>query len=349
MRKHSIPALQELDWELKAANPPYDSLDELIEEYGIGGMGGDYCEIEVVAPCLVVIDPVSVITGRKADVMLKLPVQLAASDVGLGYRIVTPDGRVQRGRVSTDSITWRTDGTSCIGSTVLNVPIGCVVDLIASYAGVAQHQKLVGDPHTVQNPLRAALEAFDPGLTTFLNAFDVAGSRGFDARTMETSVAWLLAMLGMRTIHLGNKKQTQDAMDIIAATPSHKIALIECTGAIPKDDKINLVVSRVERLRMTLVESGVNDPELIAVIVTNFPRREIRSILRSAAARGVLIVCKEDVARLIDRTLIRADPDAAYTEAQARLIRLQPQRERSPFEVLTADLRVSGLRSSVQY
>ena len=48
-QRHSLIAQPNLDWELKAACEPYDSLSELLFDYSLGAYHGDFSSVEVVA------------------------------------------------------------------------------------------------------------------------------------------------------------------------------------------------------------------------------------------------------------------------------------------------------------
>ncbi len=223
----------DLDWEVKAATPPYDSLNELILEYGIGPSSmGNTTHIEIVAFNVAAIDAAkSGVSREDAAVHVLLAQGLTPDKVSVGYRVYKPGAPTARGVLSGSSFNWSEEESHQHGVASIRVPTAAVLNCTASYDGIAQGHWWLFDPSRSQSPRRAVHEAFDPGLETIKDIIGKALPKGQEARDLEAAIAWLLWMLGFSVAQLGGTPRTQDAADLVATTPSGHFAVIECTQA----------------------------------------------------------------------------------------------------------------------
>ena len=136
-------------------------------------------------------------------------------------------------------------------------------------------------------------------------------------RDFEAAIAWLLWMLGFSAIQLGHtKRSNQDAADIVLATPSGHFAVVECTiGLLKSDQKLSLLYERAQAVRRTFDGSKFNHLHVIPVIITAKPRAEIEADLEQAEKLGILVLAREQIDELINRTLTLPNPDQYYEEA----------------------------------
>ncbi len=320
-KKYDLVKIPQLDWELKAFGAPYDSLSELMQEYHLGALNGDSAAIEVLAHHVAEVDFSSPISGEIARPAVILAKGLSPNLVTLGYRVFVQGKVIRRESLTGAAMEWEVRDLAQHGSGLVNIPAGAVLHCVASYANVAQHQGFLADRMTVQNPQRSVFEAFDPGLSVLKDFMDRSGSRGTDARQLESSIAWLFSMLGFRVTHLGNIEQTTNAVDLIVATPLDSFALVECTTGMIKADKVDLLVSRVEMVRRRLKASGVVYPKVLAVMATTRPREEVKVGAEAAEKMGVLVLSRGDLNRAVDRTILFPNPEAIFAEAEQALRR----------------------------
>lgn len=311
----------QLDWELKAAETPFDSVDELLHEYQLGSLRGDFQSFDILAQHVAEVDFASPFARTKVRPGVILAAGLPTSAASLGYRVFVQGKVVGRATLHGDAMQWVERGTAQHGSAEIEIPDGAVIHCTASYAGAAQHQGWLADPATLQNPQRAVFEAFDPGLSMLREFLDRSGTRGTNARDVETSIAWLLSMLGFRVTHLGGIEQTQDAVDIIATTPRNSFVLVECTTGVLKSDKVALLLSRAEVVRGRLLASGTHNAKVLPAMVTTRPRAEVTAGVEAAERAGVLVLCREQIDRALERTIVLPDADALFADAEQAITR----------------------------
>ena len=318
-KRHNLIRQPHIDWELKASSKPFDSLAELMHGYHLGSLFGDSGYVEFLADNLAEVDFSSSINGEKASLAVLLAKGLSPLEVKIGYRVFVQGKVVQREAMNGSEMIWTDKGDLQRGTCDTLIPVGAVLHCVASYAGVAQHQAFIADPSTFQNSQRSVFEVFDPGLKNLKDFVDRAGTKGTNSRELESSISWLFSMLGFRVSHLGNVEQTYNAVDLIVATPSNKFALVECTTGLIKADKIDLLVSRTEAVKLKLKESGSHVPKVIAVMISSRTRQEIKIGAEAAEKIGVLILAREDIDSAIDRTVLLPDPEGTYLEAEQAL------------------------------
>jgi hypothetical protein len=122
----------------------------------------------------------------------------------VGYRILDNGRVLRRGAVSGADLAWQEEDFAAIGSMQMEVPIGAVVQCIASNAGHAQNVQWRADPSIHQNPRAAVLALVDPRreiLRSFLQP-DLP-PRDKAADDFESAVSWLLWALGFSTAAFG--------------------------------------------------------------------------------------------------------------------------------------------------
>jgi hypothetical protein len=147
------PQQPDLDWEVKAATPPYDSLNELVLEYGIGpSLMGNTTHIEIVAFNVAAIDAAkSGVSGEDAAVHVLLAQGLTPDKVSVGYRVYKPGAPTVRGVLSSSSFNWSEEEFHRHGVASIHVPTAAVLNCTASYDGIAQGHWWLFDPSRSQN------------------------------------------------------------------------------------------------------------------------------------------------------------------------------------------------------
>jgi hypothetical protein len=306
------------DWEIKAASRPYEGLHELTNELSLGVTTSPTCVVELVAFNVAAIDAQnSKVSGTSADLRIVLAKGLAPARARLGYRVYAPGTPTTRQVVSGEAMHWTEDTSFRRGQATVTVPYAAVVNCVVSYDDIAQAHQWLGDPDRVQNPRRAVYETFDPKLETLRAAIVNAPARGQDARQLEPAVAWLVWMLGFSVVHLGGTPRTRDAADLIAASPSGNFAVVECTtGLLKAENKLALLHARTEAVRQSLTASNNTHQRVLPVIVTSRTAAEVKPDIEAAERLGILVVTREGIDRIIDRTLILPDGDQVFAEAE---------------------------------
>lgn len=308
----------ETDWEIKAAERPYDGLQELANELVLGQLVQRPPYIEIFAYNVAVIDAQqSKVVGTKADIEFRAAKHLNHGRFRLGYRIFAPGATAIRAVVPPGEIEWTEDADVDRGRTTVEIPLAGALNCTISYEGIAQSHYWIADPNRIPNARRAVYEAFDPRLENLKAVVANAQGRSEEARDLESAVAWLLWMLGFSVAHL-NIRRMRDASDLIVVTPQGHFAIVECTtGLLKAENKLAILHDRAEAARRSLAESNSGHVHLLPVIVTSKTRSEITPDLETAEKLGVLVMTRENLDNAINQTtLVHSNADQMYAEAE---------------------------------
>ena len=158
-QRHSYVQQPELDWALRGATHPFDSLQELLFEYSLGSYRGDVTTFEVVAPNVMEVVFSSKVAGEEAEPSVFLAKSLNPDLAQIGYRVFLHGKVVSRESVFGKDMAWSEQDRSLLGVGKVRIPRGAALHCVASYDGVAQHHGWIADPANSQNPRRATLEA----------------------------------------------------------------------------------------------------------------------------------------------------------------------------------------------
>lgn len=132
---------RQLDWELKAADAPFDNFDELLSNFGLPTVMqmGDSATLEIVSRAPGMIAPSSMLKEGDAIIECRVAEALDVGKIKIGYKIFRNDS-IDRKNIKGATLEWRSENDVKIGS--CRVPIGTapVVQAFLSYAGTSLHQ-----------------------------------------------------------------------------------------------------------------------------------------------------------------------------------------------------------------
>ena len=304
----------EADWLLKAADFPYDSVQELAGDYGLGTLRGDRALIEVVARTAVEVLAESSVAGTKASAGIWMASSLDRTRAKLGFRVLHQGQVVERGVLRGKDLTWSDRDIVVVGVGGFDVPAGAVVQCIASYAGEAHHVQWRADPATFLNPRGAILSTVDPSGSLILSYLHPEmPPRGRAADDFEAAIAWLLWALGFSAALFGTHPKTRDAFDVIATTPRGDFLVVECTlGLLRADGKLSKLAARAANVRDSLSASNMKHLRVLPVIVTAMPSVQIAADAGPAADLGVLVITREDLDQVQHELVRFPDADALF-------------------------------------
>lgn len=312
----------EIDWVLKAAELPFDSLNELSVEYGVAAGPNRFTMLDVVAHAAVEVWISSSVKDRRADLGLWLAQNLDKGKARLGYRVIDKGVVVDRGSVVGDKLDWGERAGDVVGLLALEVPPGAVVQCIASYAGHAHHLHWFADPATYQNARAAVLLSVD-ATGNLLRGYLLPElpPKGKAADDFESAVAWTLWALGFAPVSFGMNAKTRDAFDIVCVSPRGDFVVVECTlGLLRAESKLSRLSAREASLRRMLVASGLQHLRVLPVIVTAMTKDEIKADLSAAAETGVLVLAREDLEAIFESGRLRfANADQLFEEAMQKV------------------------------
>lgn len=311
-----------IDWELKSGKKPFDNMNALLAELGLGALNADRAIVEFVAfNCLMpqMAEAHGNISGTEAHPALILASGLDTTKVALGYQVYHQGKVVERNRLEGSDLQWEAIERGNQGCMKISVPPGAVIQCFGSYAGSTHFQWFLNDPQTVQNPLRAAYNTFDTNLE-ILEEFLTKGPGKGNARDLESAVSWLLWMLGFQVTHLGATPKNQEAPDLIAATSLGHFLVIECTTDLLKaDNKLPKLISRTEALRRNLNASGSQHLKVLPVIISSKTSEEVAADIEQAERLGVLVVTREDLLQFVERSLVLPNAIHYFNEAEKKV------------------------------
>jgi hypothetical protein len=310
-----------LDWELRAAQTPYDTIQDLMGEYLLGGMFTDVITIEVIGTSVMAIDGESSrIEGEVATISVNLAKTLPTAEVAVSYRLFNQGKVIDRAYIEGSRFDWTERNDVQRGTFRLAVPSAAVLHCYSLYGGVAQTHWYITDASKAQNSRRSIYEAFDTGAGILNEFLARSNSKGRDARDFEAAVAWLFWMLGFGVAHLGATARTQDFADIILTTPMGNVAVVECTtGLLRADNKLPNLVHRTTAVRRQLDESNNQHLRVLPVIVTTLTKEEVKADLEQAEKLGVLVLTKEEIDQFVTGTLIPGNAEAMFGAAEQRV------------------------------
>lgn len=315
---------------LKAAAVPFDSLNELSVEYGLGAAPTTSTMLEVVALAAAEVSVLSNVKDGKATLGLWLAGSLDQSKARLGYRVIDKGVVVNRGSVEGDKLKWEEKSGDIVGQLSLEVPLGAVVHCIASYAGHAHNLRWFADPKTYQNARAAVLSSVDQtGKLLRGYLLPELPPRGKAADDFESALAWVLWTLGFAPVSFGMNAKTRDAFDILAASPRGDFIVVECTlGLLRAESKLSKLSAREASLRKMLATSGLQHLRVLPIIVTAMTKEEVKADLNAAAETGVLVLTREDLEAVFDSDRLRfANADQLFERALQRLAESQTMQQ----------------------
>ena len=144
------------DWDLKAADQPFDSLDELFTHLGIptSQQAGDSAALEIIGSSPVLIADNSKITAGSAQVKCRVAETADIGKIKFGYKIVHTNS-VERASITGDAFEWIIDGPSKLGTAIVPTKDAPWLQGFLSYDGVSLHQWWIDDPEKRPNQRHA--------------------------------------------------------------------------------------------------------------------------------------------------------------------------------------------------
>lgn len=312
----SIADHRALDWELKAAETPFDNLDELLSQCNLPAQMqmGDSTTLEIVAKSPVMISDSSAITGSDTVIECRLASVLDIEKLRLGYKILHKES-IERKSVSGSALDWRQDEDIKIGTYRAPVGSASLLQAFVSYAGISHHQRWVTDPQRRLNPRLAIHQVFDEDLELLRRM--LLKPETDKPYVFENAVSTLLNLLGFAVSNYGRIPKLQKGPDIIAISPTGHVGVTECTvGLLDENDKLAKLVQRAKLIRDKLNGTGYGFLQLQAVIMTPLSRDEVTANLERAGKHGIAVVCKEDIEEMLKQVYLPPNADRLFEEAK---------------------------------
>jgi hypothetical protein len=310
--------LQLLNWELRSADQPFDSITDLLVHMGLPGLSqmGDSATLEIVARTPANISDKSIISNNNATIILNVSQDVDVNKIKLGCKVFNKNA-IERFSVNGEKITWTNNQDSLIGEYKHTVEDAAWLQAFLSYEDLALHDWYINDPQKQTNPRYSIHSIFD-GSHDILRRFLLEAE--FTQENFEEGIALLLNVLGFSIFHYGQIPKLKDGPDIIAFTPLGNVAVIECTvGLLDKNDKLAKLIQRTVLIKEKLKSAGLGHFSIQPIIMSKLPRAEVTGHLEEAGKHSIAVVCKEELTELLNRVTFYPDPEGLFREA-SRLI-----------------------------
>lgn len=316
---------RQLDWEMKAADVPFDSLDELLGHCMLPTLMqmGDSSTLEIVARTPAVVGANSVINGSEAVIECRMAKGLDPEKLRLGYRMLKKDQQIVRSSVTGNNFEWKDDKDLKVALHRIAVGETSVFQAFLSYDRVSLHQWWVTDPQKNLNPWQAIHQIFDQDLELLRKMlFKPETDKPY---AFEGAVSTLLTLLGFSVANYGRIPKLQKGPDIIAITPSGHVGVIECTvGLINESDKLAKLVQRTTLIKEKLADARYGHLQIQPAIVTPLSRDEVAADLEVAGNHGIAVVCKHNIENAMSQVGFPPNADRVFQDAK-RLVPVSDQ------------------------
>lgn len=307
---------QDVEWHLHSHRPPFKNLGDLHRHYDLPeNESGDATLVELIAAPPMAMTRRSTIENGRVLISIHAAKGLAPEKTSIGY-VAEVAGETKRGNI--DSIQWTEKERIIEGTAELDLGDCPQADCLLTYAGAGiQHVRLAEAKRRLN--VRAAIqETFDPELKRLCQLLFEA--KRDDAKRFEDGVALLFGMLGFSIAQHGRAPKLAEAPDFVATTQAGNIAVVECTTDLPdKGDQIATAIKRAEQARRGLDHTGWPQIEVLPIVVTILREREIAGQKEDAGAKGVLVLCSDDMRKAMDVIKRPVDADKLFKEWVSRL------------------------------
>ena len=315
-QRHEYLQQPETDWMLKAGSAPFDSLDELTLDYGLGTSKRDFALLEVVATTAIQILAGSEVKDKTAKIGIWMAAELHKSKVHIGYRVVEKGKVVLRKIISGNRLTWSIDGKVAVGSAEIKVPVGSLIQCFACYKELAHHTQWLADPSIFQNPRSSVLSTVDPTGQLLRNyLLPELPPKGKVADDFEAAICWVLWALGFASANFGLNNKTRECFDTVAVSPRGDFLVIECTlGLLRAESKLSKLAARAASLRDLLNKSNMTHLRILPVIITAMTLEQIKADITQAEETGILVLTKENLEQVSNELLRLPNADNLFDQ-----------------------------------
>jgi hypothetical protein len=333
-------------WQLRASNPPFFNVQELLTELVLGT--GDGLEILALAP--VAIGNSSLVGGESATVHIHAAEGLNTNNIHLGVIVHRTDGHLERKHFGVHDIKWKVSTVNPslnVGEIQFDVPKASVLRCHANYNDRCYNTYWVHDPTTSQNYRRAVLEIFDKDLRKTHQQID-QGRGGSNSEGHENAVASIMWMLGFAPINCG---KLVEAPDLIGVSAAGDILVVECTLGDMKakrGNKIQNLLDRTKLVREALIKANSGFLQCIPVMFSSRNAEDIQDDLMECEKRGIVAFSNDDVDELFESTISGPNSNARVAKLKERLERQQARIQANDRTVDDLEKQVDNLKRSLK-
>ena len=307
----------QFSWLLRGGDPPFDSVEDLANGYSLGHVT-DISTIDVVALMAAFVDARSTVSGKHADLVVKVLDGFDPGAVRVGYRTFSSKGVSGRGSFSSNRFAWSREQDGHLGRLSFEVNPAAVVQAYATYSDRTQQQWWFQDPQGTFNPRRVTYETYDLGLTKLQEWLHPEERKKGRATEYEMGIAVLGWLLGCSSVHLDRNRGLSDGPDVLL-TSAEGLILVECTTGAFGTDKLAELIDRRRMLRQRLLASGHFGTPVQCIIASTVAEADATVERQAAAQHGVVFIGRESVEGLVIRTTRMPDTAQLFRELLAAI------------------------------
>lgn len=299
------------DAALRRAARPYDGLSDVCSSIGLSDTRatGQPCRLLLrVGPPIDIDLTRTKLVDDKLSLYLLAHKKVALSKVHVAVR--TSPGTPDTGRRQVaDSLRWSTrrDGLR-EGISAILAPSSDGALVLLSLGKLTVRRQWFVDPVKSANRRLVAVQLFDREL----KQIRAAVLEPADQARFERGVGALLFLWGF----YASVQLETDAPDIIVATASGTIVLVECTIRVADiNAKVGKLVDRKQTV-LQAFEAGRGMPQVDAVLISSQSRTQVALDDRTLASHGIILICKEQLVSAFDQIRFPTDPDELLENAR---------------------------------
>ena len=315
---NTIHSHLDIELELKAANTPFDSFNEMAIFLGFQGLEiGSISIIEVLAFSPATIYPGSTIFNNELNIICHIAKTCDVQKIKIGIIGYKQNSKeIERYSVSGDNglFHWISLTERHInfkeGTFKKNVEDYFAAKVYLSYSGILFHEWTLFDPKKSPNIRNNVFQWIDKDLQN-LRKFLFDG----DDTSFERGVYYLLSIHGFSIFYFGNVNEYKNGPDSIAFTSNNHIGVIECTLGLPDDKKLNQLFNRANLIKEDL-GSLKTDVKTLPVIVLRKYRNEAQSTIDAAGKYEIAVITRDELEFLLDRSNFIPNSDILFFQAQ---------------------------------
>lgn len=307
-------AITNLDNRLRRNIIPFDGVTDLVGWLGLPDPNSSVLpSINIWAnPPIDLRYPESRLQNGMLNLVLHAHPKLDLAQITVALRAVPGNVHMSRMQVAT-SINWsRTRAGRRIGNVAVELPNVDSALVVLMFGEALVRRQWILDPSKARNTRFLAFQHFDNDLKMLRKAIvDPSASDLF-----EKGIEALLFLIGFTPTQFTEK----DAPDILVATPSGRLVLVECT--IKFNDfttKMNKLIHRRASLSRVLENSG-HYANIECALICSISRDQLVNVGADLRENRVILASREDISQALEQVRFPRDPDEILEEAIARLI-----------------------------
>ena len=303
-----------LDWELKANDQPYGSLNELIAALGLtfeypSNGGASRLLIVAVSPANIL--TTSAFIDGTAKVRIHADPALPLDSLHLGCQSIAPDGtNLDRWRINSQYLKRQKGRADSLMTLTIRAPAAASIHLYLTYGISPLHETVLSDRSRFPNARLAAYSTFDNDRSLLRTMFFGTKKPG---EHLERAATILFTLLGFSVLPVDGMLQSNDFPDLLAFTTNGNAFVIECTiGRIHNKDKSDKLKHRTMQVKDQMKLATLKNYRPQSLILTTMPREEIANQIDDSRLEGIWVFCKEDIEEALQTLVLNPDPDVIF-------------------------------------